>query len=73
LNLEKIKHGVKTLAACGGIRGVDSTSSLMKFWDLKITRNLFEKLFKHVGHCVKYHHVKRQAFFTVFLNQMKVE
>jgi hypothetical protein len=27
LNLEKIKHGIKTLAACRGIRGVDDTSS----------------------------------------------
>jgi hypothetical protein len=26
--LEKIKHGFKTLAECGGIRGVDDTSSL---------------------------------------------
>jgi hypothetical protein len=25
--LEKIKHGFKTLAECGGIRGVDDTSS----------------------------------------------
>jgi hypothetical protein len=25
LNLEKIKHGIKTLAVCGGIRGVDNT------------------------------------------------
>jgi hypothetical protein len=25
--VEKIKHGIKTLAACGGIRGVDDTSS----------------------------------------------
>jgi hypothetical protein len=28
LKLEKIKHGFKTLAECGGIRGVDDTSSL---------------------------------------------
>jgi hypothetical protein len=27
LKLEKIKHGFKTLAECGGIRGVDDTSS----------------------------------------------
>jgi hypothetical protein len=27
LKLEKIKHGFKTLAECGGIRGVDNTSS----------------------------------------------
>jgi hypothetical protein len=27
--LEKIKHGFKTLAECGGIRGVDDTSSLL--------------------------------------------
>jgi hypothetical protein len=26
--LEKIKHGFNTLAECGGIRGVDDTSSL---------------------------------------------
>jgi hypothetical protein len=33
LNLEKIKHGFKTLAACGGIRGFDDTSSSPKgFW-----------------------------------------
>jgi hypothetical protein len=28
--LEKIKHGFKTLAECGGIRGVDDTSSSCK-------------------------------------------
>jgi hypothetical protein len=28
--LEKIKHGFKTLAECGGIRGVDDTSSFLK-------------------------------------------
>jgi ADP-ribose pyrophosphatase YjhB (NUDIX family) len=28
LKLEKIKHGFKTLAECGGIRVVDDTSSL---------------------------------------------
>jgi hypothetical protein len=27
--LEKIKHGFKTLAECGGIRGVDDTSTLL--------------------------------------------
>jgi hypothetical protein len=27
-NLEKIKRGFKNLAECGGIRGVDDTSSL---------------------------------------------
>jgi hypothetical protein len=27
--LEKIKHGFKTLAECGGIRGVDDTSSFV--------------------------------------------
>jgi hypothetical protein len=26
--VEKIKHGFKTLAECGGIRGIDDTSSL---------------------------------------------
>jgi hypothetical protein len=31
LKLEKIKHGFKTLAECGGIRGVDDTSSFPKF------------------------------------------
>jgi hypothetical protein len=30
LKLEKIKHGFKTLAECGGIRGVDDTSSLLE-------------------------------------------
>ena len=25
--MKKIKHGIKTLDACGGIRGVDDTSS----------------------------------------------
>jgi hypothetical protein len=25
MNLEKIKHGIKTLAACGGIHDVDNT------------------------------------------------
>jgi hypothetical protein len=30
LKLEKIKHGFKTLAECGGIRGVDDTSSLLQ-------------------------------------------
>jgi hypothetical protein len=35
LKLEKIKHGFKTLAECGGIRGVDDTSSyFMAFPDL---------------------------------------
>jgi hypothetical protein len=29
LKLEKIKHGFKTLAECGGIRGVDDTSSFV--------------------------------------------
>jgi hypothetical protein len=29
--LEKIKHGFKTLAECGGIRGVDDTSSYRSF------------------------------------------
>jgi hypothetical protein len=29
LKLEKIIHGFKTLAECGGIRGVDDTSSLL--------------------------------------------
>jgi hypothetical protein len=29
LKLEKIKHGFKTLAECGGIRGVVDTSSFM--------------------------------------------
>jgi hypothetical protein len=31
LKLEKIKHGFKTLAECGGIRGVDNTSSSFFF------------------------------------------
>jgi hypothetical protein len=30
LKLEKIKNGFKTLAECGGIRGVDDTSSFKK-------------------------------------------
>jgi hypothetical protein len=29
LKFEKIKHGFKTLAECGGIRGVDDTSSFL--------------------------------------------
>jgi hypothetical protein len=32
LKLEKIKHGFKTLAECGGIRGVDDTSIFVCFW-----------------------------------------
>jgi hypothetical protein len=31
LEIGKIKHGFKTLAECGGIRGVDDTSSLKSF------------------------------------------
>jgi hypothetical protein len=31
MKLEKIKHGFKTLAECGGIRGVDDTSSFCIF------------------------------------------
>jgi hypothetical protein len=34
--LEKIKHGFKTLAECGGIRGVDDTSSF-----LSVHKNFF--------------------------------
>jgi hypothetical protein len=30
--LEKIKHGFKTLAECGGIRGVDDTSSFFIYF-----------------------------------------
>jgi hypothetical protein len=38
LNLEKIKHGIKTLAGCRGIRGVDDTSSFCP-WTYKIIIN----------------------------------
>jgi hypothetical protein len=31
LKLEKIRHGFKTLAECGGIRGVDDTSSFQNY------------------------------------------
>jgi hypothetical protein len=29
--MEKIKYGIKILAECGGIRGVDNTSSVLLF------------------------------------------
>jgi hypothetical protein len=35
LKLEKIKHGFKTLAECGGIHGIDDTSSLKLAVDLQ--------------------------------------
>jgi hypothetical protein len=34
--LERIKHGFKTLAECGGISGVDDTSSFFLICDLYI-------------------------------------
>jgi hypothetical protein len=35
LKLEKIKHGLKTLAEWGGIRGVDDTSSWHLNWGFR--------------------------------------
>jgi hypothetical protein len=32
-----MKHGIKTLAACGGIRGVDDTSSYVLIHNKKVT------------------------------------
>jgi hypothetical protein len=46
--LEKIKHGFKTLAECGGIRGVDDTSSSLMIW-FAASNFYNHDLFIHMG------------------------
>jgi hypothetical protein len=49
LKVEKIKHGRKTLAECGGIRGVDDTSSFI-YELLRSTNNGRSQFNSETGH-----------------------
>jgi hypothetical protein len=46
--LEKIKHGFKTLAECGDIRGVDDTSSLKNKYSPEPTGHFKSNLIENV-------------------------